>query len=194
MTLDGVDLAGHSVSARKHDLAIGYVPEDRHRTGLVLDHSVANNLVLRSYDRPPFAQHGVLLSFPEIRRHAQRLVERFEVRLSSIDQPARRLSGGNQQKLILARELEDRPRMLVAAQPCKGLDVGAIEFVQNTLVEARNAGTGILYISTELEHILAVCDRIAVIFRGRISGILEPREATSERLGKLMAGVREAAA
>ena len=194
MRLDGKELADYSVAGRKHVLGIGYVPEDRHRTGLVLDQSIARNLMLRSYDRPPFVRHRWLLDFTAIRAHAERLVERYRVRMSSIEQDARRLSGGNQQKIVLAREIEARPELLVVAQPCKGLDVGATEFVQNTLIDQRNAGMGIIYISTELEHILAVCDHIAVIFKGRIIGILEPSEATSERLGKLMAGVTEEAA
>jgi simple sugar transport system ATP-binding protein len=194
LKLDGVELAHHSVRDRIHVLRVGYVPEDRHRTGLVLDQSIASNLVLRAFDRVPFARRGILLDFNAIRDNARRLVKRYQVRASSIDQPVRRLSGGNQQKIILARELEAGPRLLVAAQPCKGLDVGATEFVQNALIEQRNSGVGIIYISTELEHILAVCDRIAVMFRGQITGILEPHEATSERLGKLMAGITQEAA
>ena len=194
LKLDGVELAHHSVRDRIHVLRVGYVPEDRHRTGLVLDQSIASNLVLRAFDRVPFARRGILLDFNAIRDNARRLVKRYQVRASSIDQPVRRLSGGNQQKIILARELEAGPRLLVAAQPCKGLDVGATEFVQNALIEQRNSGVGIIYISTELEHILGVCDRIAVMFRGQITGILEPHEATSERLGKLMAGITQEAA
>jgi general nucleoside transport system ATP-binding protein len=194
LKLDGVELSRHSVRDRIHKLRIGYVPEDRQRTGLVLDQSIASNLMLRAFDRPPFARHGVLLDFNAIRDNARQLFERYQVRARSIDQPVRRLSGGNQQKIILARELEAGPRLLVVAQPCKGLDVGAIEFVQNALIEQRNSGVGIIYISTELEHILAVCDRIAVMFRGRITGIIEPHEATSERLGMLMAGITENAA
>jgi simple sugar transport system ATP-binding protein len=117
-------------------------------------------------------------------------VHAYDVRLQGIDQPARYLSGGNQQKVILAREIESDAKVLVVAQPCKGLDVGAIEFVQRTLLAQRAKGVAILYISTELEHILMACDRIAVIARGRITGILAPQEATAERLGLLMAGSR----
>ena len=194
MKLDGEEISDCSVAARAHRLKIGYVPEDRHRTGLVLDQSIASNLMLRAYNRPPFVRSGGILDFSAIRANANRLVERYRVRHSSIDQQARRLSGGNQQKLILAREIEAGPRLLIVAQPCKGLDVGAIEFVQNTLIEQRSKGVGIIYISTELEHILAVCDRVAVMFRGRITGVMTPREATSDRLGRLMAGVTEKAA
>jgi simple sugar transport system ATP-binding protein len=149
------------------------------------------NMMLRSYRKAPFARHGVL-DFRTIRTHAARLARGYDVRLQSIEQQARYLSGGNQQKVILAREIERGPKALVVAQPCKGLDVGAIEFVQRTLLEQRSRGTAILYISTELEHILMACDRIAVMARGRITGILTPAEATAERLGLLMAGSRTA--
>ena len=189
----GEDIAHASVADRKHRLGIGYVPEDRQRVGLVLDHAVAMNLMLRSYRTLPFARHS-FLNFGAIRSNAERLVKRYDVRLQSIDQETRYLSGGNQQKLILAREIEDDPRILVVSQPTKGLDVGAIEFVQNTLLEQRDRGVAILYISTELEHLLEVADRIAVVFRGRVMGILNAQEATAERLGMLMAGADQHAA
>src|SRR5690606_12646844 len=120
--------------------------------------------------------------------------KQYRVKADGVDQPVRRLSGGNQQKVILAREIEARPELLVVAQACKGLDVGAIEFVQSTLIAQRDKGVGILYISTELEHVIAVCDRIAVLFRGRITGYIRPSEVTPERIGKLMAGIGETAA
>ena len=185
--IGGSDVAGATVAERKHAFKMAYVPEDRQRFGLDLNHSVAFNLMLRSYRRAPYARFGVL-NFRAIFENARRLVGRYDVRLQDIRQEARFLSGGNQQKLILAREIEDDPKVLVASQPCKGLDVGAIEFVQNTLLDQREKGVAILYISTELEHIMAVCDRIAVMSRGRITGILKPEEATPERLGMLMAG------
>ena len=187
MGLPGADATHASVAERKHRFKMGYVPEDRQVVGLDLHHSVAFNLVLRSLGRPPFARFGIL-DFKTIRAHAGRLVERYDVRLRGVDQEVRFLSGGNQQKVILAREIEDGPAVLIVAQPCKGLDVGAIEFVQNTLLDQREKEVAILYISTELEHIMAVCDRIAVMSRGRITGILKPEEATPERLGMLMAG------
>ena len=177
-----------SVAERKHRLGIGYVPEDRQRVGLVLDHSVAMNLMLRSYNSLPYARHK-FLNFSAIRTNAERLVERYDVRLQSTDQETRYLSGGNQQKVILAREIEGGPRVLIVSQPTKGLDVGATEFVQNTLLDQRENGVAILYISTELENLLAVSDRIAVIFKGRITGVLDTSEATAEKLGMLMAGV-----
>ena len=129
-----------------------------------------------------------MLNLGLINRRAAELVQKYDVRLRSLRQPVRLLSGGNQQKLILAREIEAAPAVLVILQPCKGLDVGAIEFVQNTLLEQRAKGMAILYVSTELEHVLAVADRIAVMYRGRITGILDRREASAEQLGLLMAG------
>jgi len=185
--IDGRDVTQASAAVRLHEHGLAYVPEDRQRTGLVLDNSIAANIMLRDYRHAPFARHG-LLDFGAARDYAARLVKTYDVRLQSIDQQARYLSGGNQQKVILAREIERGPKVLVVCQPCKGLDVGAIEFVQQTLLEQRRKGVAILYISTELEHILMACDRIAVIARGRITGILAPAEATAERLGLLMAG------
>jgi len=185
--IGGVDVTRTSAAERLHEHGLAYVPEDRQRTGLVLDSTVAANIMLRDYRHRPFARHGVL-DFGAARAYAERLVKTYDVRLQSIEQQARYLSGGNQQKVILAREIERGPKVLVVCQPCKGLDVGAIEFVQQTLLEQRTRGVAILYVSTELEHILMVCDRIAVIARGRITGVLTPAEATAERLGLLMAG------
>jgi simple sugar transport system ATP-binding protein len=185
--IDARDITHASTADRLHEHGLAYVPEDRQRTGLVLDNSIVANIMLRDYRRAPFARHG-LLDFGAARDHAARLVKAYDVRLQSIDQQARYLSGGNQQKVILAREIERGPKVLVVCQPCKGLDVGAIEFVQQALLDQRKRGVAILYISTELEHILMACDRIAVIARGRITGILAPAEATAERLGLLMAG------
>lgn len=185
--IGGADAAHASVAERKHGFKMGYVPEDRQVVGLDLNHSVAFNLILRSLGRAPFTRFGIL-DFKTIRAHAERLTERYDVRPRRVEQEVRFLSGGNQQKVILAREIEDEPEVLIVSQPCKGLDVGAIEFVQKTLLDQREKGVAILYISTELEHIMAVCDRIAVMSRGRITGILKPEEAAPERLGMLMAG------
>ena len=123
-----------------------------------------------------------------IQAHAREIVEKYDVRLQSIHQPAQFLSGGNQQKLILGRELEADPRILIAMQPTKGLDVGAIEFVQRMILQQRDRGKAVLYISTELEHLMAVSDRVAVMFGGKITGMLHPSEATAEQLGMLMSG------
>ncbi|MGE0240639.1 MAG: ABC transporter ATP-binding protein [Parvibaculaceae bacterium] len=187
------DIGPLGVKARKNEAGIGFVPEDRQQTGLVLDYPVATNLILRDYDRPPASRRGIL-DFAYMARNAVELVKRYDVRLRSPQQPARFLSGGNQQKVILAREIEAKPRILVIMQACKGLDIGAIEFVQNTIFDLKKAGVGVLYISTELEHVMDIADRIAVMYRGRITGILAPEEATPERFGELMAGVAGEAA
>ncbi|CAN5183807.1 ABC transporter ATP-binding protein [soil metagenome] len=193
LTAGGRDIGGFSVKARKNEAGIGFIPEDRQTTGLVLDYPVSTNLVLRDYDRPPVSRRGIL-DFGYIAQSAVDLVKRYDIRLRSPQQPARFLSGGNQQKVILAREIEAKPRILVVMQACKGLDVGAIEFVQNTIFDLKKAGMAILYVSTELEHVMDIADRIAVMYRGSITGILTPEQATAERLGELMAGVKSEAA
>jgi simple sugar transport system ATP-binding protein len=186
--LAGRDITHASVTERAQRLRMAYVPEDRHRDGLVIDQSVAHNLILRTFGEPPFARFG-FFDRKAIAEHAERLVRAFDVRLQSVDQEIRYLSGGNQQKVILARELEGEPRLLVVAQPTKGLDVGAIEFVQKEIVAQRDRGVAVLYVSTELEHLLDVSDRVGVMFRGRLIDTLEAEAAQPERLGLLMAGV-----
>lgn len=190
--LDNKDLSDYSVSDRIHTLKIGFVPEDRHRTGLVLDYSVADNMVLRNFYKKPVKGPMGILNRRYISEFAEEHVVKYQVKADGIHQAVRRLSGGNQQKVILAREIEAGPHLLVVSQPCKGLDVGAIEFVQNTLIAERNKGVAIIYISTELEHILAICDRVAVLYKGTISGYVVPGETSNEEIGKLMAGFREA--
>jgi len=186
----GTEIAKLSLEKRRWQFGIGFVPPDRQRTGLVLEYSAPFNLALRRFNHLPFSKNGIL-DFRFIRQKAVELIEKYDVRLHDLSIPVRSLSGGNQQKLILAREIEAHPKILVAMQACKGLDIGATEFVQNKLAEERDKGLGVLYISTELEHILEIADRIAVMFEGRITGILPPEQATPERIGMLMAGVRE---
>lgn len=183
----GRDASGYNPSERKRILGMGYVPEDRQKVGLDLDSDIAFNMVLRSFRAPPFSKFG-WMNFRKIRAHAEDLAERYDVRMQSVSQRVRDLSGGNQQKIILAREIEDDPKLLVVSQPTKGLDVGAIEFVQRTLLMQRDNGTGVLYISSELEEMLLVADRLAVIFKGQIVGEMPASEATSEKLGLLMTG------
>jgi simple sugar transport system ATP-binding protein len=188
INVGGRDITDLSIKQRMTEAGIAFVPEDRQATGLVLDYSVALNMALRSYDRPPASRRG-LLDFRAIQKRGAELAKRYDVRLRSVNQPARFLSGGNQQKVILAREIEAAPRLLVVMQACKGLDVGAIEFVQNTILELKSKGVAVLYIATELEHVLDVADRISVMYRGRITGTLARAEATTERIGELMAGI-----
>lgn len=188
--LSGEDVSAAGVYERRHRLGISFVPEDRHGTGLVLDLPVYQNAMIRDFREAPFSS-GPMLRTASARKVAEDWVNRYDVRLQSVEQPIRFLSGGNQQKLIFAREVECRPRLLVIMQPCKGLDVGAIEAVHRTVLAERERGTAILYISTELEHILSVCDRVAVMCAGRITGIISPEEATPERIGALIGGLEE---
>ncbi|MDN2565535.1 ABC transporter ATP-binding protein [Aquibium sp. A9E412] len=187
IAIRGTSLDGVSPDRRRRRFRLGYVPEDRQRTGLDLDSSIAFNMALRSYRHPPFSRLG-WMRFGAIAAHAERLARRYDVRMRSLSQRVRDLSGGNQQKIILAREIDADPDVLVVSQPTKGLDVGAIEFVQKTLLAARERGCAILYISTELEDLLQVADRVAVVFRGRIVGEMPRGAAQAERLGLMMAG------
>lgn len=191
--IGGEDVTKLSVYERRHRIGLSFVPEDRHGTGLVLDETVVGNAILRDFAGPPFSRYGFLLK-AKARRIVGDWVRRYDVRLRSLDQHVRYLSGGNQQKLIFAREVESGPRVLVAMQPCKGLDVGATEAVHRTIREERARGVAILYISTELDHLLEVCDRIAVMCAGTITGVVTPQEATTERVGALMGGLGKQAA
>lgn len=188
--VEGRDITDMSVFDRRHKVGLSYVPEDRHSTGLVLDFSVADNVMLRDFTCAPFSKNGIVQS-KKVEEIATDWVERYDVRLQSIHQQIRYLSGGNQQKLVFAREVECEPHLLVVMQPCKGLDVGAIEAVQNTILDQKSKGKAVLYISTELEHILSVCDRIAVMCGGRIIGVINAEDATPERIGVLMSGISE---
>jgi simple sugar transport system ATP-binding protein len=165
---------------------VAYIPEDRQEDGLVTGFPVADNLVLDVYDRPPFAS-GISLNRDAIRRTAQQRVAEFDIRTGSIDTPTGTLSGGNQQKVILAREIGRDVRLLVASQPTRGLDVGSIEFVHRRLIEQRDQGVAVLIVSSELDEIYALADRIAVMYEGRITGI-RPPTTSAEELGLLMAG------
>ncbi|EJQ36573.1 hypothetical protein IEC_02904 [Bacillus toyonensis] len=166
---------------------IGHIPEDRHKHGLVLDFSVRDNIVLQTYYKNPFSKKGIL-NFSKITEKAKALVEQFDVRTPSEQTLARALSGGNQQKAIIAREVDRDPDLLIAAQPTRGLDVGAIEFIHKRLIEQRDKGKGVLLLSLELEEILNVSDRIAVIYEGTIVAIVDAKETNEQQLGLLMAG------
>jgi simple sugar transport system ATP-binding protein len=166
---------------------LAYIPEDRHREGLVLGFKVSENFIARNFRQPPFSAQG-LLRHGTIRAYAKRLIQRFDIRTPSAEVAAKTLSGGNQQKVVLARELSENPDLIIAAHPTRGLDVGATEFVENRLLEQRARGAAILYISTELEEVLNLSDRIAVIHRGQIMGIVRPAEVTPEVIGLMMAG------
>lgn len=177
-----------NLSPRKiTESGVSHIPEDRHKHGLVLDFSVSENMVLETYYKAPFNKGG-FLNFDAIDKHATRLVERFDVRTPSIATHARSLSGGNQQKAIIAREIDKNPTLMIAAQPTRGLDVGAIEFVQQQLIAQRDQGKAVLLISFELDEIINVSDRIAVIYEGQIVGEVLPEKTNDQELGLMMAG------
>ena len=185
--VDGVDLSGGG-PRRFLDAGVGHVPEDRQREGLILSFSVAENLMLDLYNQPPFGR-GIRLSRRAIRANATQRLKEFDIRASSGDVPASTLSGGNQQKVVLAREFSRPLRVLVAAQPTRGLDVGSIETVHRRLIAERDKGVAVVLVSAELDEVTALADRIIVMYRGRISGEATPA-TPREELGLLMAGVR----
>jgi simple sugar transport system ATP-binding protein len=167
---------------------IAHIPEDRREGGLVLQDSLADNLILGRQHWPQFAtRSGLMLSFSKIASWAKRLVAEYDVRAASIEATARSLSGGNQQKLIIAREFASDPMLLVASQPTRGVDIGAIEFIHRRIIEQRDAGKAVLLVSAELDEIRSLSDRIAVMYEGKIVGIVSPN-AGEEELGILMTG------
>jgi len=185
-----IEVGGRDVTTQgvreKLAAGIGHIAEDRHRRGLVLDFSLSENLCLREYRTPLLSRLG-LLSPKRMNRRAGPLLEEYDVRGGSCDTPASALSGGNQQKVVIAREIAQEPKVLIAAQPTRGLDVGAIEFVHRRLVEQRDAGRGVLLVSLELEEIRSLADRVLVIYDGRIVAELSP-EASEEEIGVAMLG------
>jgi general nucleoside transport system ATP-binding protein len=183
--LNGADLSHASTRARLH-AGIGYIPEDRSEDGLVGDFSVADNLILDLYDQPPYA-NGLALNLDAIRESAVKRVADYDVRTTSVQTPAGTLSGGNQQKVVVAREMGRNVKLLLASQPTRGLDVGSIEFVHKRLVAQRDAGAAVLIVSSELDEIYALADRIAVMYEGRIVAF-RPPTISEQDLGLLMAG------
>ncbi|MDO5727249.1 MAG: ABC transporter ATP-binding protein [Bowdeniella nasicola] len=186
LELGGVDLKDHSVKQRL-GAGIGFVPEDRSTDGMIASFTIAENMILDMYDRPPFAR-GMQMKPGVILDNAQTQREAFDVRVTSVEDPIATLSGGNQQKVILARELSRELDLLVASQPTRGLDVGSIEFVHSRIVAERDRGTPVLIISTELDEVYGLADRIAVMYRGELVGIVGPDTPRSV-LGLMMAGV-----
>ncbi|HUS94515.1 MAG TPA: ABC transporter ATP-binding protein [Patescibacteria group bacterium] len=169
------------------ELGVAHIPEDREKHGLVMGYSVADNLVLNRYYQPPYAR-GPRMDYNKIAADGKSLVEKFDVRTPSVDTLAGSLSGGNKQKVIVAREFSRPVKLLIANQPTRGIDVGSIEFIHNQIIEQRDAGSAVLLVSAELDEILSLADRVAVMFDGRIVKILPIAESTRERLGLLMAG------
>jgi ABC-type uncharacterized transport system ATPase subunit len=188
ISLDGRDVTGLA-PGELTDRMLSYIPEERMRDGMIKEFTVSENMILREHHKRPFSRSG-FLNLRDISNHTDRLITKFQVKTPSRETPAKSLSGGNIQKVVLARELSRAPRAIVAAQPTRGLDIGATEYVRAQLLEQRRGGAAILLISEDLDEILALSDRIAVIYEGRIMDILPRENATPERLGLLMAGVR----
>jgi len=189
--LDGEDISDLPPIART-DKLLAYIPEERMKDGMIKDFTIAENLILREYHKRPFSKRG-MLNLKAIERHSEKLISNFQIKTPSQDTLAKSLSGGNIQKVVVARELSRQPRVIIAAQPTRGLDVGATEYVRERLLEERKSGTAVVLISEDLDEILALADRIAVIYEGQIMGVVQREDATPEKLGLLMAGVKEGA-
>lgn len=184
--LNGEDLT-NATPREIIDSGMCSIPEDRQHRGLVLDFSIADNLILENVRKDQFSKHS-FLKFDEIKKFSEKLVKDFDIRPPVISQKARSLSGGNQQKVIIAREITNNPDLLIAAQPTRGLDVGAIEFIHDYLIDHRDRNKAVLLISYELDEIMDLSDRIAVIHEGQIVGIVDPKEVTEMEIGHMMAG------
>ena len=187
--LDGRDVTLWNPQKRVRELQIGYIPEDRQTMGLIMGFSIANNLILKVFTKLPFVKR-FLLQKQIIQQNAETKIQQFDIRAADGGVKVSQLSGGNQQKVVLARELDREPSLIIAMQPTRGLDVGATAAVQQQLLSQRDRGAAILYISTELEEVLAISDRIAVIYRGEFIDVLDRESATIEAVGLLMAGGR----
>jgi general nucleoside transport system ATP-binding protein len=186
VVLNGRDVTGHSPRELfRHGVA--HVPEDRQADGLVGSFPIKDNLILNTYREPQFSR-GLSIRRDQVKESAEKLVKDFDIRTPSIEVPASNLSGGNQQKVIVAREFTHVDELLIASQPTRGLDVGSIQYIHEQIVAKRDEGVAVLLISTELDEILALADRVAVMYQGRIVGVLDRAEATRDRIGLLMAG------
>lgn len=190
IALEGEDVT-NLLPAELTERMLSYIPEERMRDGMIKDFTIAENMVLREHQKQPYSHYG-FLNLREISKHSEKLISKFQVKTPSQETLAKNLSGGNIQKVVIARELSRQPRAIVAAQPTRGLDIGATEYVRQQLIEQRKEGAAILLISEDLDEIMALSDRIAVIYEGQIMDIVPREMATPEKLGLLMAGVKEA--
>ncbi len=189
--VDGSAITGMTPK-KIREAGLSFVPEERMRDGAIGDFSVADNMVLHNHTESQFSSAG-FLDFAAIKTHCSKLVQDFNVKTPDLDTPTKNLSGGNIQKLIMARELASNPRVLIAAQPTRGVDIGAAEYIHQRLLEQRDSGTAIMVISEDLDEVMALADRIAVICEGEIMGVLDAGNATREQIGLMMAGVSDAA-
>lgn len=194
-TSGSIELFGKNIAAldarRRKELGIGHIPEDRHKRGLLLDFDLAENSMLGVHYRPPAATAGGFLNNSAINQRASEIIEKFDVRPPNIELPAKSLSGGNQQKLIIGREFGLNPRLLLVSQPTRGVDIGAIEFIHSKLIALRDAGTAVLLVSAELEEVTALADRLLVMREGKIVGEVNPKETSAEEIGLMMTGGSE---
>ena len=193
ITMCGVDIT-HAPIRRRSILGMSHIPEDRHKHGLVLDYTLEDNMILQRYFEPEFTDKFGFLRRKNIRAYAERLIEQYDVRSGQGPVTvARSMSGGNQQKAIIAREIDKNPQLLIAVQPTRGLDVGAIEYIHKQIVAQRDAGKAVLLVSLELDEVMTVSDRILVMYEGKIVGELDPKQTTVEELGLYMAGAKKEA-
>ena len=193
ITMCGVDIT-HAPIRRRSILGMSHIPEDRHKHGLVLDYTLEDNMILQRYFEPEFTDKFGFLCRKNIRAYAERLIEQYDVRSGQGPVTvARSMSGGNQQKAIIAREIDKNPQLLIAVQPTRGLDVGAIEYIHKQIVAQRDAGKAVLLVSLELDEVMTVSDRILVMYEGEIVGELDPKTTTVEELGLYMAGAKKEA-
>lgn len=187
--LEGDDVTGCEPDELTNRM-LSYIPEERMRDGMIGSFTIAENMILREHKKMPYSKYG-FLNLKNISAHTDQLIEQFNVKTPSQKTMAKSLSGGNIQKVVLARELSRSPHAIIAAQPTRGLDIGATEYVREQLIKQRNGGTAVLLISEDLDEIFALSDRIAVIYEGKIMAILDREEATREKVGLLMAGVKQ---
>ena len=190
VTLDGKDITNASIRERSKD-GMSHIPEDRHKHGLVLDYSLENNIVLQRYWQPEFQKNGFIRN-EKVREYSDRLIEQYDVRSGQGSATiVRSMSGGNQQKAIIAREIDKDPKLLVAVQPTRGLDVGAIEYIHRQIVAQRDKGKAVLLVSLELDEVMNLSDRILVMYEGEVVGEFDPKTTTVQELGLYMAGARK---
>ena len=190
ITLDGKDITRESIRQRSKD-GMSHIPEDRHKHGLVLDYSLENNMVLQRYWQPEF-QKGGFIQKEKVREYSDKLIAQYDVRSGQGSSTiVRSMSGGNQQKAIIAREIDKDPKLLVAVQPTRGLDVGAIEYIHRQIVAERDKGKAVLLVSLELDEVMNLSDRILVMYEGEIVGEFDPKTTTVQELGLYMAGARK---
>ncbi|WP_313756078.1 ABC transporter ATP-binding protein [Tissierella sp.] len=184
--LNGEEIKGKTISEIIKK-GVGYIPEDRHKRGLILDFSISENLILKDYYKSPFRKK-VFFDFNSINKHADNMISKYSIKTPSRNAEARKLSGGNQQKIVVAREIDKLPKLLIAVQPTRGVDIGASEFIHQQIINAKEQGTAVLLISTELSEINLLSDKIAVIYKGSIVGQMDKKDFEESTIGLMMAG------